>query len=212
MYRAKYRKWNRDYSFNMVLSWPMSRRPSLQHSVRSYRAQVASCKSEACYCLQGTDFRYALQGVLEQRKGKISALLRCSSLLATFFNDCACLLFLPLHYLLSCSNTSSVRFAQLWLLLKQGFMVTDTSTNGTWIISEDCTSVRVPKHQSRPLLPKQTLRLSLLAEGADRQAVPEYDATSPVHICASHAIPKCLMHLEMHSRANCLSNETKGNR
>lgn len=55
-----------------------------------------------------------------------------------------------------------------------GFTVTDSSTNGTFIISGDGTVVRIPKKQSRPLLPGQHLRLSALADGGNREDLPEY--------------------------------------
>ena len=55
----------------------------------------------------------------------------------------------------------------------QGYHVHDTSTNGTWIVSVNGHKVRVPKRESLPIRPGQTVRLSTLAEGADRNTVPE---------------------------------------
>lgn len=64
----------------------------------------------------------------------------------------------------------------------------DTSTNGTWIVSENGDKARVTKQESLPIRPGQTVRLSTLAEGADRNTVPECAeilvSAAPVAPCA----------------------------
>lgn len=55
----------------------------------------------------------------------------------------------------------------------QGYIVHDSSTNGTWILSDDGIKVRVPKGSSMGLQPGQYVRLSTLADGASRDTVPE---------------------------------------
>jgi len=73
--------------------------------------------------------------------------------------------------------------------------VFDTSTNGTFIIS-DGQSTRVPKNGSLPLLPGQTLRLSILNSSGPSTVLEcasasasDFDAVSDFRSFCSNQLP-----------------------